>query len=174
MTAQQDGSALEANTPYIFEPASGTQTIAAENVVVSISDAPQTDNMEAQYSFIGTYQPIVWENPVGIYGFAAEAQGPTSIGQFVRVGSGASIAACRAYLQYTGEGTITEARSNRSMSELPERYDIQWILSGETTMITTVKNTAADAARCYNLNGQLVNDSYRGIVIKNGKTMIKK
>lgn len=174
MTAQQDGSTLDANTPYIFEPENGTQTIAAENVGVSISDAPQTDNMEAQYSFIGTYQPIVWENPVGIYGFAAEAQGPTSIGQFVRVGSGASIAACRSYLQYTGEGTITEARSNRSMSELPERYDIQWILSGETTMITTVKNTAADAARCYNLNGQLVNDSYRGIVIKNGKTMIKK
>ena len=143
---------------------------------MSISDTPQTDNEEAKFSFIGTYEPIVWDHPSGIYGYAAEQQGLTEVGQFVRVGSGASISACRAYLQYTGEGTISESRGYQSMKKLPERYDIQWIPYGSTTSINVVEQSSNDDDHvpAYNLNGQKVSDSYKGIVIKNGKTMIRK
>lgn len=176
MTAQEPNSMLEANTPYIFEPNEGTEAIVSENVEVSISDTPQTDNEEAKFSFIGTYEPIVWDHPSGIYGYAAEQQGLTEVGQFVRVGSGASISACRAYLQYTGEGTISESRGYQSMKKLPERYDIQWIPYGNTTSITAVEQSSDDDDHvpAYNLNGQKVSNSYKGIVIKNGKTMIRK
>ena len=176
MTAQEPNSMLEANTPYIFEPNEGTEAIVSENVEVSISDTPQTDNEEAKFSFIGTYEPIVWDHPSGIYGYAAEQQGLTEVGQFVRVGSGASISACRAYLQYTGEGTISESRGYQSMKKLPERYDILWIPYGSTTSINVVEQSSNDDDHvpAYNLNGQKVSNSYKGIVIKNGKTMIRK
>lgn len=47
--------------------------------------------------------------------------------------------------------------------------------SGSTTGITSVKNEAAgNNAPMYNLAGQLVNKSYKGIVIKNGKKIVLK
>lgn len=47
--------------------------------------------------------------------------------------------------------------------------------SGSTTGITSVKNEAAgNNAPMYNLAGQLVDKSYKGIVIKNGKKIVLK
>lgn len=172
MQAVQDGETLEANTPYIFEPASNMDNLSATSVDVSISNAPQTENTEANFTFVGTYKTIVWDNPRGIYGFAAEG---TSRGQFVRVGNGASIVACRAYLEYT-EGKLNGA-ATRSVNSLPDKLDVEWIPAasndGTTGIMGTEQQTAADEP-VYNLNGQRVNDSYKGLIIKNGKKMVKK
>ena len=172
MQAVEAGATLEANTPYIFEPSSNMGNLSATNVDVAISNAPQTENAEANFTFVGTYKTIVWDNPRGIYGFAAEG---TSRGQFVRVGSGASIVACRAYLEYT-EGKLNGA-ATRSANSLPDKLDVEWIpaaSNGGTTGIMGTDQQAAADEPIYNLNGQRVDDSYKGLIIKNGKKMVKK
>ena len=50
---------------------------------------------------------------------------------------------------------------------------INWKSRGDETAINAVKATKADDA-IYNLNGQRVNASYKGLVIKNGKKVIIK
>ena len=46
---------------------------------------------------------------------------------------------------------------------------------GETTGITSIAADGTDStAPMYNLAGQRVNDSFRGVVIQNGKKTIKK
>lgn len=42
-----------------------------------------------------------------------------------------------------------------------------------TTEISQVETTGDDRAPMYNLGGQRVNGSYRGVVIQNGKKVIK-
>ena len=42
------------------------------------------------------------------------------------------------------------------------------------TGINTVKTDVARDGYMYNVSGQRVNDTYKGIVIKNGKKMLKK
>lgn len=174
---QQTGT-LQANTPYIFIPNENVSELAATNVVVSISDAPQTVNEAAQFSFIGTFRPIVWDAPIGIYGFAAEEDGISTVGQFVRVGSGASIAACRAYLMYTGEEILSDVKlaARRSQTAMPERMNILWIAAdGSVTGVSQITNRRQETmgSQYYNLAGQRVDGNYKGLVICNGKKVIK-
>ena len=42
------------------------------------------------------------------------------------------------------------------------------------TGIDAVKTDAAHDGYIYNVSGQRVNDSYKGLIIKNGKKMLKK
>lgn len=173
MTAKTDGSPLSANTPYIFMPNPSSESITASNVIISMSDAPKTEN--TTFNFVGTYESKVWnEAPSGIYGFSAEAGYGATAGQFVRVGSGASIAPFRAYLEYTGD-EAGKPSTTRTINNLPEVLDIVWIpASGGTTGINGLDHQAADGSPVYNLSGQRVDNSYKGIVIVNGKKMVKK
>ena len=171
---------LHANTPYIFIPGSGTNSITSTRVEVSMSDMPKTDDPANRFSFVGTYQRVVWEEPSGIYGFAAEDKYGALIGQFVRAGRGASIEPYRGYLLYVGDetlGDVTSARS-RGTVHLPETMEIEWIEladnGGNTTGIDDRERPDGGSHHFYNLNGQRVDSSYRGLVIKNGKKMILK
>lgn len=56
----------------------------------------------------------------------------------------------------------------------PEILPTQAVIPGSSTGISNITTSAADNAPVYNLAGQKVNGSYKGIVIKNGKKMIKK
>lgn len=56
----------------------------------------------------------------------------------------------------------------------PEILPTQAVVPGTSTGITNITTSAADNAPAYNLAGQKVNAAYKGIVIKNGKKMIKK
>lgn len=56
----------------------------------------------------------------------------------------------------------------------PEILPTQAVIPGSSTGISNITTSAADNAPAYNLAGQKVNGSYKGIVIKNGKKMIKK
>lgn len=178
MTAQEDGTKLDANTPYIFVPNSGTDAISATDVEVSISDTPQTENADAQFAFIGTYEQIEWDSPEGIYGFAAEEINGTEIGQFVRVESGASIDAYRAYLKYTGDTKINDVSATRGMgNNIPKKLEIEWLPASTNKNTTTIENVevpATEDSPVYNLNGQRVDDSYKGLIIRNGKVIIRK
>ena len=56
----------------------------------------------------------------------------------------------------------------------PEILPTQAVVPGSSTGISNITTSAADNAPVYNLAGQKVNAAYKGVVIKNGKKMIKK
>lgn len=56
----------------------------------------------------------------------------------------------------------------------PEILPTQAVVPGSSTGISNITTSEADNAPAYNLAGQKVNAAYKGIVIKNGKKMIKK
>ncbi len=174
---------LAANTPYIFSPADGQTGIGANSasgLTVSFGTSPVTENATAKFTFKGTYEPITWtEAPTGIYGFSvAEADGGVSgvdAGEFVLCGAGANIPAYRAYLEYTGEGTLSGTRG----AGLPARMPIIWRSGAEShiTGIETVGQAAAEAGTAwYGLNGQQYagKPTAKGIYVHNGKKVIVK
>ena len=170
---------LDANTPYIFVPSSdATEGASASNVTVSISDAPETVDAANKFTFKGIFEKIVWDESTseGVYGFAALAQDGADVGQFVRVGAGASIDANRAYLKYEGEGTLNGLNSapRRAPIVLPNTLSIKWIhAQGGATTIRNVEQDSNEDAPAYNLNGQRVGKDYKGIVVVNGKKVRK-
>ena len=175
---------LKSNTPYIFEPESDATAISAHSdtgsLEISISDAPETKNDAYHFTFKGTYEDLKWDttqDDVVIYGFAAEAKGSASIGQFVRGGAGASILPFRAYMEYSGTSRLTGART-RGSDNTPDYLEIEWIYAsiegdGGTTGIYNVEKSASDDV-IYNLRGQRVDENYKGLIIKNGKVTVRK
>ena len=149
-----------ANTPYLFVPNNNMQEIeitAADGIAVSkTTDITQPETK----ALIGVYKKHTFDdtNKANCYGWTAN-------GEFRKAGSGASVSACRAYLKLPAESVIGNA---------PASLSIQ--LGDGTTGITAVKGGAdGDTdAPMYNLQGQRVDKSYRGVVIKNGKKMIIK
>lgn len=152
-----------ANTPYLFVPKNTVWNIeiTAENgIAVSKTTDETTDATQPQpeTGLIGVYKKHTFDdtNKANCYGWADD--------KFMRAGSGASVGACRAYLKLAAAGGSTA----------PARLSIQ--LGDGTTGITAIKGGAdGDTdAPMYNLQGQRVDKSYRGVVIKNGKKMIIK
>lgn len=149
-----------ANTPYLFVPNNNMQEIeitAADGIAVSKTTditQPKTEGL------IGVYKKHTFDdtNKANCYGWTAN-------GEFRKAGNGASVSACRAYLKLPAKSVIGNA---------PASLSIQ--LGDGTTGITAVKGGAyGDTdAPMYNLQGQRVDKSYRGVVIKNGKKMIIK
>lgn len=169
---------LEANTPYIFVPNNAATGITTTgSISVSMSDA-ETHNNTAKFTFKGVYEHKVFsstEISSGVYGFAADADhGAASVGQFVKASNGAWTEGMRAYLEYS-EGDLTGTASTRGEG-LPDVLNVVLIhANGSTTNIGRLElMTAEDGSPVYNLNGQRVDNSYKGIVIKNGKKVIKK
>ena len=176
MTEDTDG--LDANKPYIFVPSAAEEQITTTSVTVNMSTTPNTENTSSNFTFKGIYENKEFTSTDitnGVYGFAAEADYGASIGQFVKAASGASIKGMRAYLAYNGALNGTSTASTRGEG-LPEYLNVVLIhANGSTTNIGRLElMTAEDGSPVYNLNGQRVDSSYKGLVIKNGKKVVKK
>ena len=151
-----------ANTPYLFVPNETTANanrIVIEGGNIDVEATTEVEVTEQTENLIGVYKKHTFDdtNKANCYGWTAN-------GEFRKAGSGASVGACRAYLKLAAAGGSTA----------PARLSIQ--LGDGTTGITAVKGGAyGDSdAPMYNLQGQRVDKSYRGVVIKNGKKMIIK
>lgn len=90
-----------------------------------------------------------------------------------------------AYILYNGEfhpanaGTIPAGRAYLLKADVPaETRSLALVFEGEATEINTLDNltnSQFDAnAPMYNLAGQRVNKSYKGVVIQNGKKIVRK
>ena len=177
MTQKTGG--LVANMPYIFVPNSDTgnnNKFAASNVTVSMSNDPKAEN--TGFTFKGVYSKKTFtqdEINSGVYGFAAGDGYGANIGQFVKGSLGTWVEGMRAYLEYNG--TLNEAgtASTRS-SNLPDVLTLVLMnANGTTTDIGRLElMTAEDGSAVYNLKGQRVDSSYKGMVIKNGKKVVIK
>lgn len=156
----QEASQLAANTAYVFKPTVETLTFA--NVEVATTPANQSEVTEAGLygTFVPVTTPVKLFDGMNVYGYAANdipAQG-IQAGQFVKAGNKVSVASFRSFL------ALPALQSPRSVGCL---------FSGETTGIDgVVKENSSDVL--YNLKGQRVNQTGKGMYIKNGKKVIVK
>ena len=86
---------------------------------------------KSDWDLVGTYSYVEWEEyhpDLGtIYGYAAKEKGAVKAGQFVKVGSGASVAPLRAYLKYIGDTKNVSKSAAPANIELPESIEVRLI-----------------------------------------------
>lgn len=144
-----------------------------------IVDAGKVNDGSGNWTFTGTYAERRWDaennsDEIGrIYGFASGqgyegAAASTEAGVFIRLNSG-GIKPFRAYLEYTE--TQANARTRGSSNGLPEKMMVK--LVDRTTGISTLE-TDADNGIWYDLSGRKVNDTKKGLFIKNGRKVVIK
>ena len=190
-----DDATLQAGTPYIFMPndlTGGKIVVNNGNDKISICTANQNTNTQGQWEFIGTYNPIVWlsdPNATGytperaaeigsVYGFAAEEKTfdgtDYTVGQFVKVGSGASIDPNRAYLKRTvAQQAPALGGSGRTAVELPSAMRVVILSANSTTGIVEMRNENEEMRNdtWHTLGGRRLQGkpSGRGMYIHNGR-----
>lgn len=182
---------LEANKPYIFEPGSDLTAIDFGAQTLKTGGAA---SVGSDFTFKGIYDRVKWttdntdplydatyEAELGkAYGFALEDLAGYSVGQFVKLGSGAHSRPFRAYLLYDGawDGNQPSAGARRRSEsvELPAVLDIVWISgSDQSTGIDRIA-TSRETDEWYSLDGRKLSDKpvTKGLYIHNGnKVAIK-
>ena len=195
-----DDATLQAGTPYIFMPDGsngGKIVVNNGNEKISICTADQHKDKQGQWEFIGTYNPIVWlsdPNAAGytperaaeigsVYGFAAEEKTfdgkDYTIGQFVKVGSGASIDPNRAYLKrIVAQQAPALGAGSQTAVEMPSAMRVVLIsANGETTSIDHSPLTIDHSADVwYTLDGRKLDKkpTQKGVYIMNGRKVVVK
>ena len=190
-----DDATLQAGTPYIFMPDGsngGKIVVNNGNEKISICTANQHKDKQGQWEFIGTYNPIVWlsdPNAAGytperaaeigsVYGFAAEEKTfdgkDYTVGQFVKVGSGASIDPNRAYLKRNVDQQAPAlGGSGRTAVELPSAMRVVILSANSTTGIVEMRNENEEMRNdtWHTLGGRRLQGkpSGRGMYIHNGR-----
>lgn len=141
---------IEANVPVLIMPAA----VNAENTYtfnsVSIVEAtPKADG--TNYSFVGSYKPYDLANDD--YMLYADKWWKTEAGDTYK------IKAFRAYIK---------ANTHAAAKQL------NLVIDGQTTGLKLNTVNGNIEGETYNITGQRVANSYKGLVIKNGKKIIKK
>ena len=122
------------------------------------------ETKKSDWDFVGTYSYVEWEEyhpDLGIiYGYAAKEKGAVKAGQFVKVGSGASVAPLRAYLKYIGDPKSL-AKTSAVGIELPASIDVMLIDSDNgTTRMARWNMLTGEITKVngwYDLNGRKLN-----------------
>ena len=94
-----------------------------------------------------------------------------TVAEFRKTESG-TIAANKAYLKIDSSGNPKHSKLNIVFAEDENKQDEEQ--QGETTSIRNMTNTNVNNNVVYNMNGQRVGSDYKGLVIVNGKKIIKK
>ena len=136
---------------------------------------------KSDWDLVGTYSYVQWEEyhpDLGtIYGYAAKDKGAVKAGQFVKVGSGASVAPLRAYLKYIGD-TKSLAKKSAANIELPESIDVL-LVDGDngTTRMARWNMATGEITKVngwYDLNGRKLNGKPENKGMFVGKKTIQK
>lgn len=189
---------LEANTPYIMIASSSSSQIvfvAEDGFTLNTAGTYETsyDAGSIIWKMKGVYESKVWENgdeELGfVYGFADQNQDGYKIGDFTKLGDGASIVPMRVYmvaeekpvnarLGLTGKAPFARVR------ELPENMTIvidddeSDEIVEETTIVKhiTVVPTVVQANRWFDLRGRALNGkpTAKGTYCHNGQRIIIK
>ena len=146
----QEVSSTTAYTPYIFVADSKTTPFASlTNIPVKASAGATTTVEHNGFTFTGTLAKTnVANGSYGIYGDA-----------FVQAGTGVTIKAFRAY--FTG-GFSSGA------------HEMSIDLGGDVTGIKTMNHEPSTVNQIYNLQGQRVGQSHKGLFIMNGRKYVVK
>ena len=161
---QVTSGGLSANTAYIFATTSNKLTYdGSTELTVKINKGVNNPtgaglkgtNKEGTISELAT-------DPTKAYGYAAEAKDDATVGQFVKLKGTATVPAYRAWLEV----------DNASYA-----HTLSIIIDGETTGIVSIDGVpvgSQDETPRYNLKGQRVSKSQKGLIIMNGKKVLVK
>jgi hypothetical protein len=142
------------------------------------------ETKKSDWDLVGTYSYVQWEEyhpDLGkIYGYAAKDKGAVKAGQFVKVGSGASVAPLRAYLKYIGDAKnlAKSAAPAPADIELPESIEVRLIDSdGDLTGIAKWNMATGEITKVnawFDLKGRKMNAKPENKGMFVGKTKIQK
>lgn len=141
---------VKANVPVLIKPA----TVSAENTytfdgVTLVAAKPKTDG--TSYSFVGSYKPYNLVNDD--YMLYADKWWKTETGDSYKI---------KAFRAYIKANTSAAAKQ------------LNLVIDGQTTGLKLNTVNGNIEGETYNIAGQRVANSYKGLVIKNGKKIIKK
>ena len=163
---------LKPNHPYLIKAHDPAEPLQIELTTKEISKSDNKSyscsSMESQYTFTGTYQEM---NKLKANDYIFMSGGKLCKAENDEV----KLSAQRWYLKITSLGSQVDGGST-SYAKAKE-FDIK-LLDDEPTGIDEITVTRTplknSVEAIYNLNGMRVNDSYKGIVIKNGKKVYQR
>ena len=166
-------TAMEANTGYLVKPAAAVNGFTVEGVTITNA---ATVTPSSDWIMYGTYDTFTNSDANEVYYF-------TTSGTVKKLAATGSIKGLRAFMMKgASEETVQAINSNVNLSygggssePAQARADFFLFLDGGTTTgINSIENGQIDNdAPAYNLAGQKVGKGYKGIVIKNGKKVVK-
>ena len=165
---------LKPNHPYLIKAHSANATKAQEINISSNKMYKSEENsivcssVDRKYTFTGTYRDIT--------GMRTKDYIFLSDGSLCRAtNDGVRLSAQRWYLSIESLGSQVDGGYTSDVKAM--EFDIK-LLDDEATDIDEITVTRTplrnSVEAIYNLNGMRVNDSYKGIVIKNGKKVLQK
>lgn len=142
---------IEANVPVLIMPAAvnAENTYTFNSVSIVAAADPKADG--TNYSFVGSYKPYNLVNDD--YMLYADKWWKTEAGDTYK------IKAFRAYIKANTPGAAKQ---------------LNLVIDGQTTGLKLNTVNGNIEGETYNIAGQRVANSYKGLVIKNGKKIIKK
>lgn len=142
---------IEANVPVLIMPAtvSTEKTYTFNSVSIVAADTPKADG--TNYSFVGSYKPYDLANDD--YMLYADKWWKTETGDTYKI---------KAFRAYIKANTPAAAKQ------------LNLVIDGQTTGLKLNTVNGNIEGETYNIAGQRVANSYKGLVIKNGKKIIKK
>ena len=179
---------IEANKPYMFKPAKTGNITFTGTIDENASCTPTPDADTNDWTFVGTYERINWDDASkwdafnAIYAFVAKKlneSAPGSPGDFVRLNVGTSYTpAFRAIMKYSGSATARGSKAPAQTS-LPDVLKVVIDnANGTTTEIGTIDTRTGEMTTgdWYSLDGRRLagKPTSKGVYIHNGKkTVIK-
>ena len=167
-----DSFTLKANTPYIIKTSDSYIDVQKAVTIEKTTEGLNVGEV-TPWEFRGTYSYKTWDEDElkyrSVYGFAAREEGDYAIGDFVKVGTGASINPMRAYIVFNPPKPLKGAQISSSEKEaliqsLPENMEVVVVnKDGERTTVIGTLNTRTGVIRMsrehrtYDLNGRIVN-----------------
>lgn len=147
---------LQPNVPYaVFVDADQTEPLSFGKKNIAPAEDLTTEDTNGLFDFVGTYVDLVKGNTT-----VAKGDMVASVREFKKATGGNRIAAYRAYMKKVGEA---------------EPANIAFDFNGEVvTGIEAVEILNRMSGDIYNINGQKVSRTQRGVYIINGKKVIVK
>lgn len=139
---------IKANVPVLIMPAAVNPDYTFNSVSIVVAD-PKAEG--TSYSFVGSYKPYNLVNDD--YMLYADKWWKTETGDTYKI---------KAFRAYIKANTPTAAKQ------------LNLVIDGQTTGLKLNTVNGNIEGETYNIAGQRVANSYKGLVIKNGKKIIKK
>lgn len=167
-----EATSIEANHPYLIEVTNAITSFSTENVDIEVEDEPSVNKDEYRTGSGTKKDPYVFHYNSFIGSYVAATDIPEEClflneNKFWYSTGMTKMKAFRAYFDFYDVLSDVENAAAR----------IIFAFSDETTGIRTIENgqlTIDNDAPMYNLAGQKVSKSYKGIVIQNGVKRIVK
>ena len=175
---------ISANTPYLVLPTATDLTFNGA-VTLNTSTQPSETLTYDNWEFKGAYAYKAFKDDPEfshIYGFAGQARKGVRVGEFVKVGTGASIVSLRAYLISHETKALSKKQAGSKINynvTVSGEIHVDIVDENDNVVETGVLNTVTGELRMngwFDVNGRRLNSTptVRGNYYHNGKHVIIK